>query len=343
MSYRQLTLDERYQISALRRHGNTASEIARAMGRHRSTITRELARNARCCETDSGGTVGYHAVYADQRTRRRRVAKGVASRKIQGSLQQIVELKLRAGWSPEQISGRVQLEAGVCISFETIYQHVIRDAQNGGTLRYCLRSAGYKGQRFRKSKHAERTRGRKHTIDQRPAAANERTELGHWERDCLLGTRGNSVLLTLVERMTRYSRFVHVDKLDAEHVAKATVEALGPFAAITRTITNDNGVEFQRAHELEQQLGVPIYFCEPSSPWQRGSVENTNGLARQFAPKSSDFDALPPWAAKAIEDTLNHRPRKTLGYRTPHEVLFNTQMELMNPSARFGLEFSASS
>ena len=340
MNYRQLTLDERYQISALRRHGNSASQIARVLGRHRSTITRELARNARGCETDRGATVGYHAVFAEQQTRARRVAKGTASRKIQGELQQIVEAKIRAGWSPEQIRGRLQLEAAACISFETIYQHVIRDAQNGGTLRYCLRSGGYKRERFRKSKHAQRTRSRKHTIDKRPVAANERTELGHWERDCLLGTRGHSVLLTLVERMTRYSRFFHVDRLDVEHVSKATVEVLGPFAAITRTITNDNGVEFQRAAELEQQLGVPIYFCEPSSPWQRGSVENTNGLARQFVPKSSNFDELPPWAAKAIEDTLNHRPRKTLGYRTPHEVLFNMPMKLLSPSVRFGLEFS---
>lgn len=342
MSYQQLTLDERYQISTLSRQNLSPAEIARRLGRHRSTITRELARNSieRLCPNDQFETY-YHALEADRNARRRRVAKGVAARKIQGELQQLVESKLRQGWSPEQISGRLALEAGQYVSPETVYQHVLRDTHEhrGGVLRYCLRFGGYKHHRFGKSKHAEHSRTRKHHIDDRPAAANERRQLGHWERDCLLGARGTSALLTIVDRKSRYSRVRLVAKIAVDEVAAATTDALSPLGVV-RTLTNDNGSEFKRAGELERELGVPIFFCDPSSPWQRGSVENFNGLLRQFVPKSANLDAFPPWGAAALEQTLNHRPRKTLGYRTPHEVWFGTRMELMSPSVRFGLEFS---
>ena len=340
MNYQQLTLDERYQISAMRTRNFSVSEIARALGRHRSTISRELARNPKSYPATDGADC-YDPVHAQQRARGRRIAKGIAVRRIQGDLQQIVESKLRQGWSPEQISGRLRIECAINVSHETIYQHVLRDTheQRGG-LRYCLRFGGYKQHRFRKSKHAERTRARKHHVDERPRAANERREVGHWERDCVLGT-GDAALLTMVDRKSRYSRIRRVARLNVDEVARATVDALGPLTAITGSITNDNGLEFQRVHELEKQLGVRIYYCDPSSPWQRGSIENLNGLIRQFVPKKTEIEALPSWATSCLEDTLNHRPRKTLGYRTPHEVFFNTQMELTSPAVRFGLEFSS--
>jgi IS30 family transposase len=341
MSYQQLTLDERYQISTLFRQKFSAAAIARQVGRHRSTITRELARNSitRLCNNDERETY-YHALEADRNARRRRIATGIAARKIQGELQLLVESKLRQGWSPEQISGRLMLEVGTYVSPETVYQHVLRDThEQRGNLRYCLRFGGYKQHRFRKSKHAERSRARKHHIDDRPEAANERRELGHWERDCLLGARGTAALLTMVDRKSRFSRVRLVAKVAVDEVAAATTAALAPLCLV-RTLTNDNGVEFKRAAELERELHVPIFFCDPSSPWQRGSVENFNGLLRQFVPKSANLDDFPSWGATALEDTLNHRPRKTLGYRTPHEVWFGTRMELMSPSVRFGLEFS---
>ena len=339
MNYQQLTLDERYQISAMRTQNFSVSEIARALGRHRSTISRELARNPKSYPVTDGADC-YDPVHAQQRARERRIAKGVALRRIQGDLRQIVESKLRQGWSPEQISGRLRIECAIGISHETIYQHVLRDTheQRGG-LRYCLRFGGYKHHRFRKSKHAARTRARKHHIADRPAAANERRELGHWERDCVVGS-GDSALLTIVDRKSRYSRIRRVAKLQVDHTSKATAEALRPLGDVSRTITNDNGSEFQRDHELEERLGIPVFYCDPSAPWQRGSVENLNGLLRQFVPKGTNIDTLPSWAPNALEDTLNHRPRKTLGFRTPHEVFFSTGMELMSPSVRLGLEFS---
>lgn len=337
MKYRQLSLDERYQIQALLKADWSQSAIARELGRDPSTISRELARNS-----VPGAIQPYVAQRASKATHARRVAKGAANRKIQGELKELVEQKLRLSWSPEQISGRLKLELGIRISHEAIYQHVIRDAhEQRGYLRYCLRFGGYKHHRCKKSKHAERTRQRKNWIDARPVAANERRELGHWERDCILGKRGGAAILTIVDRRSRYTRISRVKNVDTTHVAKATAKVLRPYRDISKTLTNDNGVEFQRDVEMQNKLDIPIYFCDPASPWQRGTVENTNGLIRQYLGKGSSFDDLPEWIEDAVENTLNFRPRKTLGYRTPHEVFYSENVTLTrNQAMHFGLEFS---
>lgn len=334
MSYRQLSQEERYQIQVMVRLDFTNAVIAAAMKRHPSTISRELKRNS-----DFTSSKPYLATRAGRLAGERRVEKGKRCRKIQGKLQELVEAKLRLGWSPEQISGRLRWERGVRISHETIYQHVIRDARLQGTLRYALRFRGYKQHRCKKSKWAERTRLRKGWLAQRPQAANARTEIGHWERDCLLGQRGKGAFLTLIDRRSRFARIRRVSKVDTEHVAAATLDALRPHREVTKSMTNDNGMEFQRDATLQQQLGVPIYFCDPGSPWQRGSIENLNGLIRQYIPKGEDIDYLPDWTARALEETLNYRPRRTLGYRTPHEVFYRTTTLLLTSDLmRLGLE-----
>ena len=338
MRYQQLSLDERYQIQALLRLGLSQADIARTLGRHASTVSRELARNSAPTRM-----APYEAKRAAGAARVRRIAKGERGRKIQGPLRELVEGKLRLSWSPEQISGRLRLELGINLSHETIYQHVLRDSRQHGFLRYCLRFGGYKQHRFKRSAMAARTRARKNWIDQRPAAANDRSELGHWERDTMLGTRGSSVVLTLVDRKSRYTELRHVAKHDRRDVAEATVAALRPHRAITKTLTNDNGHEFGRDEHLQDQIGAPIYFCHPSSPWQRGTVENTNGLIRQYLPKGTNLDGCSRWVA-AVEETLNNRPRKTLGYRTPREVFLNqTDTLTTGPLMRLGLEFSFAS
>lgn len=337
MTYRQLTLEERYHIQVYVKSGCTQAQIARRLGRHPSTVSRELLRN--------GPPAPYVAERAQRRARQRRIEKGVSSRKIRGELKALVEHKLRLSWSPEEISGRLWLELGIMLSHETIYQHVLRDSQQRGILRYCLRFGGYKHHRFKKSRHAGRTRLRKNWLDQRPAAANERSEIGHWERDCIVGARGRSVLLTLVDRRSRLTRIRRAPRQAANEVASATLDALAPHREVTKTVTNDNGVEFQRDQSLQDQLGIPIFFTEPGAPWQRGSVENANGLVRQYVPKRTNLDELPSWAPQAIEETLNFRPRKVLGFRTPHEVFFDEEVRLMldTQAVRFGLEFSVPS
>jgi len=336
MTYQQLTLDERYRIQALHQQRFTQGAIAREIERHPSTISRELHRNKGSWFADP-----YMAQRAAKIAGQRRIDKGLLSRKIQGDVKVLVEQKLRLSWSPEQISGRVQLELGLRISHETIYQHVLRDCQQRGVLRYCLRFGGYKHSRFKKSTMALRTLKRKNWLDQRPKEANERSEIGHWERDCVLGTRGTSALLTIIDRRTRYTRIRRVRKLNVEHVAKATIEALEPHRRVTKTMTNDNGIEFQRDAILQKTMGIPIFFCDPASPWQRGSIENLNGLVRQYVPKGRSLDDLPEWVPAALEETLNFRPRKTLGYKTPHEMFFGETMLLTSsPLLRFGFEFS---
>jgi IS30 family transposase len=337
MNYRQLTLDERYQVQTLRALGFTQVAIARQVGRDSSTISRELRRNGPGWQ----GGAAYKASSAHAAARKRRVVKGQRSRRIQGELQELVERKLRLSWSPEQISGRLRLEKGVRLSHETIYQHVLRDSRKQGTLRYCLRYGGYKHHRFKKSKMAEQSRLRKNSVHQRCAAANERTELGHWERDCMLGKRGGAALLTLVDRKSRYTRIRRVMNVDTEHVAPATIDALSADVGPVKSVTQDNGVEFQRDAALQKTMGVPIYFTDPCSPWQRGSIENLNGLLRQYVPKGTDIDCLPAWIAEALENTLNYRPRKTLGFRSPHEVHYRERLDLIsNQRMHFGLEFS---
>jgi transposase, IS30 family len=337
MRYRQLTLEERYQIEALYALSYSQVEIAKKLGRHPSTISREIARNS-----DPSLTQPYLARRAQRFVHRRQSERGENARKVQGPLQTLIEQKLRLSWSPEQISGRLRLELGVKTCHETIYQHVLRDTQKKGILRYCLRFGGYKHHRFKKSQRAERTRLRKNWLDTRPAAANQRTEIGHWERDCVLGQRGRAALLTIIDRKARYTRIRRIAKVNTEHVADATLTALPPYRALTKTITQDNGVEFQRDDAFQKRLGVPLYFTEPSSPWQRGSIENLNGLVRQYVRKGSDIGKLPNWAATAIENTLNFRPRKILGFKTPHEVFYGESMKLTRGKfLRLGLEFSA--
>ena len=337
MSYRQLSLDERYQLQALARQGFSPTQIARELGRHPSTISRELRRNI------PGARFGdpYKASLADREMLQRRLVKGERSRKIQGALQALVEAKLRLSWSPEQISGRLWLEHGIRVSHETIYQHVLRDSRKRGILRYCLRFGGYKHHRFKRSTAGDKTRQRKNWLRHRCAEANKRSELGHWERDCVLGVRGGQALLTLVDRKSRYTRIRRVQKVDSEHVAAATLNALDASSGPLKTLTNDNGCEFQRDESFQKKLGANIYFTDPSSPWQRGSIENLNGLVRQYVRKGVDIATMPPWLEIALETTLNFRPRKILGYRSPHEVHFRQALTLIsNQRMHFGLEFS---
>jgi transposase, IS30 family len=338
MSYRQLTLDERYHIQ-VRLKCESQAEIARRLGRHPSTISRELKRN-----TAVELVQPYLAERANRMTRKRRIDKGEQCRKIRGPLQSLVEARLRWSWSPEQISGRLWLEQRVRLSHETIYQHVLRDSRRRGILRYCLRFGGYKHYRFKKSRMAERTRLRKKWLDQRPAAANERTEIGHWERDCIVGKHGGAVLLTLVDRRSRYTRIRRVRRQSTEMVAAATRAALAPHRSVTKTLTNDNGREFGQEQSLQRQLGVPIYFTDPGAPWQRGSIENLNGLVRQYIPKRTRIETLPISVEDALEETLNHRPRKNLGFRTPYEVFFDEKRILMNQKTmHFGMKFNCQS
>ncbi len=337
--YRQLTRGERYQIQALLGAGISQMKIAVQLGKHKSTISRELHRNTELPHWSH--RPGYSARKAQGFTRQRRLDKSFLCRKIRGELKTLVENKLRLSWSPEQISGRLRLESGIRISHETIYQHVLRDSSKSGMLRYCLRFAGYKQHRFKKSKYAERNRLRRKSIEHRPAAANKRSEIGHWERDLIEGTKGAACLLTIVDRRSRFTCVKWIDRRCTDDVGEQTISALHPHRKVNRSLTNDNGLEFKRAQALEAALGIGIYYTAPSSPWERGTVENTNGLIRQYFRKHTPLERYSRWMPLALEETLNYRPRKTLKYRTPFEVFYKEKVSLMSGALlRLGLEFS---
>lgn len=336
MGYHHLTLEQRYQIQTLLALGISQTAISQQISVHKSTVGREIKRNIMISN--------YRAKGAHYLCRSRRREKGVGTRKIKDELKDIIEGKLKLGWSPEQISGRLNAEAGIKISHETIYQHILRDCGSRGPLRYYLRFAGYKQYRFKKSHWAERTRRGKRFIDQRPVEANKRSEFGHWERDLVEGSRSDRAsLLTIVDRKSRYTLIKWVNFKTIDEVKQNTIAALKPYKRFNKTVTNDNGSEFQNPSALEKRLPVKVYYTEPHSPWQRGTNENTNGLIRQYFPKKTKLSQFPQWFPEAIQDTLNFRPRKILNYKTPYEVLFEKNLSLLRGALlRFGLEFSKS-
>ena len=225
--------------------------------------------------------------------------------------------KLKLDWSPEQISGRLLREEKIKVSHETIYQFVYEEIRKGEKLWVHLR---------RRRKHRRARSAAKKTfnigvrvgrawIESRPKVVEERIRLGDFERDTVEGIRSGSLLLTMVDRVSRLTIIKWIPRKNAALIHHATVEALK--GTVLNTITNDNGAEFGFHDMTEIELKTPIYFSRPYHSWQRGTIENTNGLIRQYFPKGQDLD---PSLVQKTEDLLNTRPRKCLGYRTPTEV-----------------------
>ena len=309
--YRQLTSGERYALQALRKQGCNGAEIARALGRHRSTISRELRRNRR-----SDG--GYDPRTADQRARMRR-SRSRRNHRITAEDWALVLELLTEQWSPEQIAGRLALEGRLRISHETIYRYIWRNKRRGGNHYRHLRHAGKKR---RKRYGSYDSRGRlagKRPISERPPVVEARTELGHWEIDTVLGA-GRPCIVTLVERSIG---FLMIGKLRARTVAelnRAVLRLINATALPVETITADNGTEFHGYKALEEATGVRFYFATPHHSWERGTSENTNGLIRQYLPKGTSMARLTHAACDRIADRLNNRPRKRLDYLTPREA-----------------------
>jgi len=311
-TYRQLTPGERYELSALRRQGLRPAAIARALGRHRSTVTREIRRNL-CSDR------AYRPALADDFARWRR-ARSRRNQRFVADDWALVLARLKQQWSPEQISGRLKRDGVLRISHETIYRHIWHDKRRGGTRYKLLRQAGKKR---RKRYGAYDSRGRlagKRHISQRPAAVEGRTHVGHWEIDTVIGP-GRPCIVTLVERVTGY---VMIGKLRAHTVAELNRAALhlitsAPLPVIT--ITADNGTEFHGYKDLEAATGARFYFATPHHSWERGTSENTNGLIRQYLPKRTSMARVSQAACDRIASKLNSRPRKRLDFRAPEECL----------------------
>ena len=311
MTYHQITGEERYALAVLRQQGHSAAAIARHLGRHRSTITREVRRNG-------GASDGaYRPPLADWYARGRRW-RSRRNRRFSAADQELVGALVRRQWSPEQIAGRLRREGRLCISHETIYRWIWADKRHGGQLHTHLRWA--RKLRRKRSRQYERrghVEGRR-PITARPAVVERRTQLGHWEADTMVGP-GRACLLSLVERK---SGFVVIGQLPArttDAVNRRATQLIARQPHRVRTITADNGTEFHRFMVIERATAVRFYFATPHHAWERGTNENTNGLIRRYVPKRQSMAHLTQHACEQIATALNRRPRKRLGYRTPEE------------------------
>lgn len=304
MPYQQITLEERSDISRLRGLRCSVAEIARYLGRHRSTIYRELARNRSLRDQYEW----YHA-HCRARTRRSHSRR---NQRFSPAHWAIVVRWLAWGWSPEQIAGRW------CgwLSRETIYQHLYQDRKAGGQL-YQLLPQGRNKRRRRFGR--QRLGGpRGPSITDRPAIVDARTEVGHWELDTILGP-GRACLVTAVERATGYAVIGKLEACTVEALVARVTQLLADQPHPVRTITCDNGSEMTGYLQLQAALGCRVYFTQPYSAWQRGSIEHLNGLIRRIYPKRTDFTHVTQWDCNRIAQQLNQRPRKRLNYQTPEE------------------------
>jgi len=321
VSGRYLSLAEREEIAVGVAAGKPVRQIARELGRAASTVSREVGRN--------GPREGYRAVraqaLAEVRARRPKTAKLAGNEELRGWVQG----KLDRKWSPEQVSRRLAAEfpdrPEMRVSHETIYQAIY--VQSRGALRRELAACLRTGRALRKPRRTEGERRGKIpgmvNISERPAEVADRAVPGHWEGDLILGAGNRSAIGTLVERSTRFVMLLHLPGgYGPGQVAAAMTAAMGGLPdAIRRSLTWDQGKEMTLHAQIAVDADLDIYFCDPHSPWQRGSNENTNGLLRQYFPKGTTLAAHSREHLEAVAAELNSRPRKTLGWRTPAEAL----------------------
>jgi transposase, IS30 family len=307
----QLSIQERERLSQLVFSGASPAEIARQLGRHRSTVSRELARNS------IEGT--YLAVRADQIAKKRRRQRPINRKMEDAARREYVVQALVKYWSPEQIAGRAQrmkhYEYGV--SHQTIYAWIKAQGEHRSHWESFLRRGGR-----RRPKQDRRGRIPKQVeIANRPPVVDRRKRLGDWEGDTVLGKVRSGCVVTLVERRSGFLLTAKAQDRQAPRVGRKIVDLMKQLPTSKRkTLTLDNGKEFAEHERVAHKLDVNIYFAQPYCSWQRGTNENTNGLLRQFVPKSTDLRQISHQELKRYNELLNDRPRKRLGFRTPREV-----------------------
>lgn len=309
--YGQLTQEQRYHISALLNAGHTQKNIAEAVGIHKSTVSREINRNR--------GKRGYRPKQAEEKAlfRRKNAKKHV---KLTTELKQVLIEKIKLDWSPDQISGYLKKERIAEISHERIYQFLLEDKKTGGLLYKHLR---HSGKRRKKRYGSADRRGQiknRVFIDERPKIVDKKQRLGDWEGDTIIGKKQQKAIVTLVDRASKLTLIGKVATKHSKIVSDIIIDLISPMKDITHTLTFDNGKEFSDHENMAKTLGTDIYFAHPYHSWERGLNENTNGLIRQYIKKGSSFDGISNEKIIFIQNRLNNRPRKTLGYQTPNEV-----------------------
>jgi transposase, IS30 family len=322
-SGRYLSAFERETIGLETAAGKGVREIARLIGRAPSTVSRELRRNCGVRRPRSyRPLLAQHK--AEKRACRPKLSKLASNRRLHAA----VQAKLNKRLSPEQIAAQLRREfpddRSMHVSHEAIYRSLY--VQGRGELRRELAKCLRTGRAIRRPRGRVERRGRipgMVMISERPAEANDRAVPGHWEGDLIIGAKSRSAIGTLVDRSTRFLMLLHLpDNHGAEAVRDAVIDAMtGLPDALRRSLTWDQGVEMARHLEISVAADLPVYFCDPASPWQRGSNENTNGLLRQYFPKGADLSVFPKRYLDFVADEMNQRPRKTLGWDTPAQAL----------------------
>jgi IS30 family transposase len=315
-----LKIAEREEISRGLGSGESLRSIARRLGRAPSTVSREVARH--------GGRARYRANHADYEASRSALRPKPCRLALNGALRKVVASKLALEWSPEQVSGWLRIrypdDESMQISHETIYKSLFIQAR--GVLKKELIKHLRSGRRFRYARKSASSELRGKIPDtisvrERPAEAEDRAIPGHWEGDLLYGTK-TSQIITLVERHSRYTALIKVADHKSENVVAALTRHVRTLPnSLRRSLTWDHGKEMTNHVNFSVATDVKVYFCDPSSPWQRGTNENTNGLLRQYFPKGADLSGVTQSQLNKVALRLNQRPRKTLGFKTPADKL----------------------
>jgi IS30 family transposase len=310
-----LRYEQRCQIYALDQQGLTQEAIAQEIGSTQPVVSRELKRNR--------GRRGYRYKQAQAKADGRRHAANAAPSKMTPDIVSVIETMLREEQlSPEQISGWMQETDGTCVSHECIYRHIYADKRRGGTLYKHLRRTG---KRYNKRKGKTSGRGlipNRIDIDQRPLIVAERSRIGDWEADTIVGAAHKGAILSLVERVSKYTLLHKLDNATSQKTGTAIIAKMRPHQKRVHTITSDNGKEFAGHQRVAKRLDTGFYFATPYHAWERGLNENTNGLVRQYFPKGSSFAKVSSEDVERVQNLLNSRPRKTLKYQSPNEVFF---------------------
>ena len=313
--YTRLTNEQRHTMETLLRKGQKPAAVARDLGVHRSSISRELSRNGM-------KPSNYRHDVAMRRATKEKSSKNTST--VDPAVWAHVERKLRnEQWSPEQISENLKKSVELPqVSHETIYRHIYLDKKAGGDLHQNLR---HRIKSYKKRGAQKERRGRIRnavSIDERPAIVNQKGRQGDWEMDTVIGRPGGAVLVTMVERKSRLLRVRLAASKEALAVSGGILEGLKSIKDQVQTLTYDNGKEFAKHELISDLLEAQGYFAHPYHSWERGLNENTNGLLRQYFPKKSSFDELTPERVLEVENLLNNRPRKCLDWQTPQDICF---------------------
>ncbi len=311
MAYKQLSLEERHYIYVERKKGALQKDIASALDRSPGTVSRELSRNT--------WQRGYRYKQADNKAGIRHKEKPKAV-KLSDDIKTLITKYLKQDWSPEQIAGRLKHDGVISLHHETIYNFVLVDKESGGLLYKHLR---HQNKTYRKrygSAHNRTGIPNRTDIDERPKEANERSCIGHWEADTVIGKGHQGAIVTMDDRLSKLRLAAPLDGKKADGVTAAMIKLLKPIKELVHTITFDNGKEFSFHETIAKSLDCKTYFAKPYHSWERGQNENANGLLRQYFPKAMSLLEITTKDVLEAVHKLNDRPKKCLGFKTPYEA-----------------------